>query len=212
VRIDWALFHVLNGSLRGHPAIADDLEDFVTVWATPLFALATLALWLFDRPHRLYRWKVACLSGLVSAGLGLLLSQMISHLWDRPRPFVAHPAQTLLLAPPSPEPSFPSDHAVAAFAIAFSVLFVVGRIAGAAFLSAAFVVGVTRVFAGLHYPGDVAGGMLVGLLAATIVFYAGRRRWGMLVRPLSRVTDPLLAPAWRAGDAVAARRRARTTG
>ncbi len=137
---------------------------------------------------------------------------MISRLWDRPRPFVAHPGQTLLLAPPSPEPSFPSDHAVAAFAIAFSVLFVVGRIAGAAFLSAAFVVGVTRVFAGLHYPGDVAGGMLVGLLAATIVFYAGRGRWGMLVRPLSRVTDPLLAPAWRAGDAVSARRRARTTG
>jgi undecaprenyl-diphosphatase len=146
----------------------------------------------------------------VSAGLGLLFSQVISHLWDRPRPFVAHPVQTLLLAPPSPEPSFPSDHAVAAFAIAFSVLFVVGRVAGAAFLSAAFVVSVTRIFAGLHYPGDVAGGMLVGLLAAAVVFYAGRGRWDVLVRPLSRVTDPLLAPAWRAA-ATYARRRARTS-
>ena len=198
--------------MRGHPAISDDLEDFVTVWATPVFALATLALWLLDRPRRAFRWKVACLSGLVSAGVGLMLSQVISHLWDRPRPFVAHPAQTLLLAPPSPEPSFPSDHAVAAFAIAFSVLFVVGRIGGAAFLSAAVVVSVTRIFAGLHYPGDVAGGMLVGLLAAAMVFYAGRGRWDLLARPLSRMTDPLLAPVWRARDAVAARRRARTTG
>jgi undecaprenyl-diphosphatase len=191
--------------------VADDLEDFVTVWATPLFALATLALWLFDRPAWRYRWKVACLSGLASAGLGLLLSQAISHLWDRPRPFVAHPAQALLLAPMSSEPSFPSDHAVASFAIAFSVLFVVGRFAGAVFLSAAFVVSVTRIFAGLHYPGDVAGGMLVGLASALAVYHAGRGRWDVLVRPLSSLSDPIVAPAWRAAGTVAARFRARAT-
>ena len=191
--------------------MADDLEDFVTIWATPLFALATLALWLFDRPAWRYRWKVACLSGLASAGLGLLLSQAISHFWDRPRPFVAHPAQTLLLAPMSSEPSFPSDHAVASFAIAFSVLLVVGRLGGAVFLTAAFVLSVTRIFAGLHYPGDVAGGMLVGLISALVVFYAGRGRWDVLVRPLSRLSDPIVAPAWRAAGTVADRIRTRAT-
>jgi undecaprenyl-diphosphatase len=191
--------------------MSDDLEDFVTIWATPLFAIATLTLWLLDRPAWRYRWKVACLSGLASAGLGLLLSQAISHVWDRPRPFVAHPAQTLLLAPMSSEPSFPSDHAVASFAIAFSVLFVVGRRAGAVFLAAALVVSVTRIFAGLHYPGDVAGGLLVGLIAALVVFYAGRGRWHVLVQPLSRLTDPVVAPMWRAAGTVADRVRARTT-
>ena len=209
--IDWTLFHLLNGSLRAHPTLADWVEDFVTMWAVPLFVLATFALWLFDRPRRSYRWRIACLSSLVSAGFGLLLSQVVTHLWDRPRPFVAHPAQTLLLAPPSSEPSFPSDHAVAAFAIAFSVLFVSGRLAGALFLSGALVVGVTRVLVGLHYPGDIAGGAAVGLVAALVVFYAGRGRWDPIVRPLSRLTDPLLSPAWRAAEAFAARRRARTT-
>lgn len=42
----------------------------MTFWAVPLFVLATLSLWLFDRLGRRYRWKIACLSGLASAGLG----------------------------------------------------------------------------------------------------------------------------------------------
>jgi undecaprenyl-diphosphatase len=176
----------------------------------PLFVLATFALWLLDRPGRVYRWKIACVSGLASAGLGLLIAQAISHVWVRDRPFIAHPSETLLLAAPSHEPSFPSDHAVAAFAIAFSVALVGGRRVGALFLAGATVVGVTRVFVGLHYPGDVAGGALVGLVAALIVFYGGRDRWSPIVAVISRPTDPLLAPVWRALDAHKRRRRLRT--
>lgn len=197
--------------MRSHPVLGDGFEDFVTVWAAPLFVLATFSLWFLDRPGAVFRWKVACVSGLAAAGLGLAVSQVISHLWVRERPFEAHPLQTVLLAPASHEPSFPSDHAVAAFAIAFSVLFVGGRLAGALFLGGASIVAVTRIFVGLHYPGDVLGGIAVGLVAAAVIFLVGRRRWTPLVRLLSRVTDPLVAPAWRVLDAQHARRRARTT-
>jgi len=180
----------------------------VTFWAVPLFALATVSLWFFDRPGPWYRWKVACISGLASAGLGLLLSQAITHVWVRERPFVSHPTQTLLLAPPSSEPSFPSDHAVAAFAIAFSVALVGGRRVGALFLAGASLVAITRVLVGLHYPGDIAGGALIGLLSALVVFFVGESRWSRVVALLSAVTDPLVAPAWRAFDAHKRRRRA----
>jgi hypothetical protein len=37
-----------------------------------------------------YRWKIACISGLASARLGLVIAQAISHLWARERPFIAH--------------------------------------------------------------------------------------------------------------------------
>jgi undecaprenyl-diphosphatase len=191
----------LNGSLRGHPFVADEIEDFVSFWAVPAFVAATLLLWLLDRPGRSYRWKTACLSGLTAAGLGLLIGQVISHLWVRERPFAAHPRETLLLVPPSHEPSFPSDHAIAAFAIAVSVALLGGRWVGALFLAGASMVGVSRVFVGLHYPGDVAGGALVGLIAALVVYWLARGRWEPVARLLSRVTDPLLAPAWRALDA-----------
>jgi undecaprenyl-diphosphatase len=206
--MDWALFHFLNGLLRGHSFVGDEIEDFVTFWAVPLFALATVSLWFFDRPGPWYRWKIACISGLASAGLGLLLSQAITHVWVRERPFVAHPTQTLLLGPPSSEPSFPSDHAVAAFAIAFSVALMGGRRVGALFLAGASLIAITRVLIGLHYPGDVAGGAVIGLLAALVVFFVGRGRWVGIVAVLSRVTDPLIAPAWRALDAQKRRRSA----
>jgi undecaprenyl-diphosphatase len=189
--------------------VGDEVADFVTFWAVPLFVVATFSLWLFDRPGRPYRWRVACLSGLTSAGLGLLIAQVISHVWVRERPFVAHPSETLLLAAPSHEPSFPSDHAVAAFAIAFSVLLLGGRRTGVLFLVGATAVGLTRVFVGLHYPSDVAGGALVGLMAAVFVFHLGRNRWSPIIALISRLTDPVVTPAWRALDAQRRRHRLR---
>jgi membrane-associated phospholipid phosphatase len=140
------------------------------------------------------RWKTACLSGLGRGRIGPFLRPGdVASLDGRKHPFQAHPSQTLLLASPSQEPSFPSDHAVAAFAIAFSVALVRGRRAGVFFLAAASVV-ITRVFVGLHYPGDIAGGALIGLIAALAVFSPGPNRWSPVVAMLSRLTDPLVAP------------------
>jgi undecaprenyl-diphosphatase len=171
----------------------------------PLFGLATLSLWFLDRPGVSYRWRTASLSALTAAALGLVVGQVVTHLWVRDRPFVAHPGDTLLLVPPSHEPSFPSDHAIAAFAIAFAVAILGGRLAGALFLAAASMIAISRVFVGLHYPGDIAGGALIGLGAAALVAWSVAGRLQPLIRLLSRITDPLAAPVWRAIDA---RRRA----
>src|SRR4029079_11869578 len=127
-----------------------------------------------------YRWKIAALAGMTAAGLGLVMSQVITQFWQRPRPFVAHPHETILLVAPSAEPSFPSDHAVAAFAIAFAVAFV-GRRMGAAFLAGATLIAVSRVIAGLHYPGDILGGAAIGLVSAAIVFSLGGAGSGRIV-------------------------------
>jgi membrane-associated phospholipid phosphatase len=130
--------------------------------------------------------------------------------WARERPFVAHPNETVLLTAPSSEPSFPSDHAIAAFAIAFSVALTGGRRLGALFLAAATLIGITRVIVGLHYPGDIAGGALIGFLSALLVFVVAGGHWVPVVRLLSRVSDPLVKPAWDALDAHKAKRRARS--
>ena len=178
----------------------------MTFWAVPLFVVATFSLWILDRPGRANRWKVACLSGLVSAGLGLAVAQVLSHVWVRERPFAAHPLQTVLLVPGSSEPSFPSDHAIAAFAIAFSVL-LVGRRLGLVFVLAAVTIGMSRIFVGVHYPGDVAAGAFVGLLSSLVVWRAGRGRWNPIVDTVSRATDPLVEPLWRVPEAIRSRAR-----
>jgi undecaprenyl-diphosphatase len=195
----------LNVLFEGHALVEDDIGDFVGAWAVPLFAAATVGLWFLDRPGPWYRWKVASLAGMTAAGVGLAASQVITFFWQRPRPFVAHPHETILLVSPSPEPSFPSDHAVAAFAIAFAVA-LIGKRMGAVFLAGASVIAVTRVIAGLHYPGDVLGGAAIGFLAAVLVFKFAGDYVLVVVRLLSRVSDPLVRPAWRALDRAKARR------
>jgi membrane-associated phospholipid phosphatase len=49
------------------------------------------------------------------------------------------------------------------------------RVAVIAALFAAFVIGLTRVFLGVHWPSDVIGGWAFGLLAVTVALIAGKR-------------------------------------
>ena len=187
-------------------ATRDWLEDPATTFATlavPLYALATIALWFLARPRGDARWKLACTSALTAASLAFAVDQAISHVWERPRPFATH--ATYLLSAPSPDPSFPSDHAAAAFAIAFAVV-AFSRRAGIGFLIAATLIGLSRIALGLHYPSDVLAGMLVGWSAALLVTRLGGPLLARLVTIASRVTDPVLGPVW---DGVARRVPAR---
>ena len=75
---------------------------------------------------------------------------------------------TNLLVAPSVDPSFPSDHATASFAI--SATFLVSSFRRASrFLAAAILISVSRVYIGTPYVSDVAGGALTGLTAAAMV-------------------------------------------
>jgi membrane-associated phospholipid phosphatase len=192
--MDWAIFHAVNAGV----ATRDWLEDPVTALAdalVPLYALATVALWLLARPYGNPRWKLASASALTAAAVALAVNQVVSHLWARPRPFTDHPDLTHVLAARTTDPSFPSDHAAAAFAIAFAVL-AFSRRAGALFLVAATAIGLSRIALGMHYPSDVVAGALVGFGAATLVTTLGSPWLARLVALVGRVTDPLLRPVW----------------
>lgn len=80
---------------------------------------------------------------------------------------IAHPGLVHLLVKHG-DTSFRSDHAAAAFAIA-GVLFSVHRRLGTLALALAALVAYARVYVGDHYPGDVAGGALIGVAAAILV-------------------------------------------
>lgn len=196
--MDWKLFLYLNDLLVDHPYLADAIEDFSS-WSVPILAVATLGLWLFGRPGTPSRWKLATATALASAGVALAVNQAIALLWVRERPTAAHPDAHLFFVAPSGDPSFPSDHAGAAFAIAFAVLFL-SRRAGLGFLVAAAAIGLSRVMIGLHYPGDIAAGAVVGLGSAALIHAVGRPPLRAAVALVSRLTDPLTRPLWRLLD------------
>jgi undecaprenyl-diphosphatase len=110
-----------------------------------------------------------------SAALALGTAQIIVHIWERPRPYAAHPDSAHLFIPASHDPSFPSDHATASFAIAVALL-LRHRTVGVVAITMAAVLSVARVAVGTHYPGDVLGGAVLGSTVALALWHPSVRR------------------------------------
>jgi undecaprenyl-diphosphatase len=187
--LDYDAEHWINQLMRHHPLMGQAVIQFST-WGVTVFGVVAVGLWLLS-PAGDTRWKRACASGLAAGALGLGINQLISHIWDRARPYDAHHAIVPLLTR-SADPSFPSDHATAAFSIAFGIFFVARR-AGWLFLAAATLIAVSRVLAGMHYPTDVAASFVVSITSGYLVArFAMKPILLPLIGLLSRVTDPVL--------------------
>jgi undecaprenyl-diphosphatase len=191
--VDYRLYHAINRFVTDHAWLGRAGSAFEK-WAVPVYAAAAIALWLLARPGGSPRWKLASASALAAAALALLINQAIGKVWDRARPFAAHPSAHVW-GGHSHDPSFPSDHASAAFAIAFAIV-LFDRLAGSLFLVAAALIAAGRVVVGAHYPADVGAGLLVGLASALIVVRLGRPLLTPIVRLTSRLTDPIVGPVW----------------
>ena len=194
--MDYDALHAVNDHLAGHMWLAHALAVFSDL--SPFIVVAALVVaWFSIRPGTVTRLREGVLGALVAAALALGINQVISHLWERPRPSVAHPLDVhLWFTNASADPSFPSDHSAAAFAVGFALLFV-SRRWGIGMLVLAAAIALSRVAIGLHYPGDVLAGAAVGLLAAFVVMYVARRPLAWVTGYVARVSDAIKGPAWR---------------
>ncbi len=136
-----------------------------------LLVPATLAgLWLWG--GQLQRGLV--LKALAGIGVALFISYLCGALWPHPRPFAIGLGHAFF--PHKATSSFPSNHTIIIATLAFTLLFD-RRWAGWgwAALALAAVVGLSRVYLGVHFPLDIAGGLLLAPLAAALVVPVWRR-------------------------------------
>ncbi|MDQ2668521.1 MAG: phosphatase PAP2 family protein [Gemmatimonadota bacterium] len=182
--IDVALFHWING-FAGRWASLDLLMIGTTRYSPIIFAVVLLACWA--------RWRPAWQRGAALAGVAALLAlgfgQLGNLIFPRARPFVVTAATVLV--PHAGDSSFPSDHAILAFAVTI-VLATVNRTLGAMLGAFGMLVLISRVFVGAHYPTDVIGGAAVGALGAWITLRAAR------VTAIGRIIDAVFALLRRA--------------
>lgn len=107
--------------------------------------------------------KIAFL-GTTAIILGSLLGEeILKNLVARPRPFQSLDHVRLLVGMPHGY-SFPSGHTTISFAAATAIFGKHKRLGVAALVLAALI-GFSRVYVGVHYPFDVLGGVLVGILS-----------------------------------------------
>lgn len=178
--MDHESFAAING-LAGRERVVDMLAVALSRFGPFLLLLALGIIWFATTgAERERRQRLVLLAAIATTG-ALLVNQILIRIWSRPRPFAVQ-AATLLL-PPSHDPSFPSDHATFAFAIAVA-LFLVSKRVGVPALILAGLIGLARIYAGEHYVTDVVGGALIGTLATLIVTRARHALEPLLARLL----------------------------
>ncbi|OYD07143.1 undecaprenyl-diphosphatase [Paludifilum halophilum] len=158
--MDFTIFQWMN-DLAGKNDFLDGFMIFMTDYAPYGFALILFLMLFYWRSKS---WRISGLYTGLTLSTALAMSFVIGQIWSRERPFVVHEDITVLI-PHAADSSFPSDHTTAAFAIAFA-LWYHNRLLGGTMLGFAMLIGISRLYVGHHYPGDVLAGIVTAFIAA----------------------------------------------
>ena len=191
--LDTTIFFWIN-NLAGRWWLLDEWWRF---WANdyivPSLLVGTLAAGWFSGEQR---WRVGLLCALIALALANVFVAGSNAIWFRPRPFTTYDVNLLFYFPS--DSSFPANSAAVVWALAWVIVRVekgerrkairekgyrVLSIGDTA-LGVALLMGLARIWVGIHYPLDIIGGAAVGILAGQL---AWRLRIGV-----GRVADGLV--------------------
>jgi len=172
------------------------LDRAMTLFCSDFFVPVSLSLILLfiwfgtkDRAQR-ERNQHGAVNASLSLGIANLIVWLLNHAFHLnpwPRPFQVYPsaylaAQLVFYYPH--DPSFPSNAAATTFAAATGLWFY-NRRASLLLFPLAFIFCFARVYAGVHYPLDILGGLTIGVLTG----YACHRF--LLLRPIDLIVSLL---------------------
>lgn len=128
-----------------------------------IMCFVIIAIFLYFKKLR----KVGILMS-ISLILEFVLNNLIIKNWvARIRPYEAIEGLKLIVGKAT-DYSFPSGHTGSAFALAVVVLMVMKRKYGIIALILAFLMGLSRLYVGIHYPSDVLGGLVLGVITSVL--------------------------------------------
>ncbi len=175
---EWAVRVVRDprnaAELIGPPWLAQTAMDITALGGPTVMVLATMAVVGYLVLERRYgaMWLV-----LIATSGGSALVLILKQVVNRPRPMLV-PHLTS-----GPMASFPSGHSTMAAVVYLTLGTLLARLMRRKRLKLYFVmvamvltllVGVSRVFLGVHYPTDVLGGWTLGLVWAVICWLVAR--------------------------------------
>ncbi|OGZ15215.1 MAG: hypothetical protein A3J08_03125 [Candidatus Lloydbacteria bacterium RIFCSPLOWO2_02_FULL_51_11] len=170
MQINEFFFRILN-ALTGHSAVVDSVVYFL---AQPLALLATLVLALYAAyeivrappgeagKQVLHTWVLVFVTAIVAWFIGDIVQGLIAY----PRPFLEL-LDTNLLFPYGGRDSFPSGHTTFLSGLTAALYFLFGKKRVPwVFVVVTVAVGLARVTAGVHWPFDIVGGIILGCVVA----------------------------------------------
>lgn len=185
--IDTWLVEVLNRWGEGQRTlvrvVSNDLVYVVILLAVSWFLLSVLKAHPIHEGWKNFAKSLIAKGVLIFAipvGIAIVVSESISAIYLRERPFVADSNLTLLV-PHAADGGMPSSHVIFMVTLVVSIFFYqrgfASVLAGLTLLT-----GAARVVAGIHYPSDI----LVGAALGVLIVYLYRRfvpaKWLILAK------------------------------
>ena len=110
---------------------------------------------------------------------------IIKHIVNRTRPFNAVEGLSILIRAPGSS-SFPSGHTATAFAVTTILLFSLPKKYSFVGLFVASMIAFSRMYVGVHYPTDVLGGLIMGIIYGLIGLFTGSRLYDYIVERIAK--------------------------
>lgn len=161
---DIQVFYYLNG-LKKYSLI-NRLILFITYFGGASFNISLTILFILIRPffNPYLGWEL-----LLVLSSSHLLVHVMKRIINRQRPY-AQLGNIEILVEPFEAYSFPSGHTTASFSVALVLSFYLPYFFPFG-ISFALLVGISRVYLGVHYPSDVLFGALIAFVFSYVIHY-----------------------------------------
>ncbi|WP_330331125.1 phosphatase PAP2 family protein [Streptomyces sp. NBC_00536] len=185
------LYRDVTDFAHSTPGWVRSLAEVWTAYGLLVFGLLFLLVWWRARTRGDAAMALAVLAPLATA-VAYVVSEVVKATVREERPCRAVPGALAPLIPcPAPgDWSFPSNHSVIAGAAAVALALAVRRLALLT-VPLALLMAFSRVFVGVHYPHDVAIGLLLGASVGVLVVLA-------LTGPVRRIIGSMRTSGVRA--------------
>lgn len=111
--------------------------------------------------------KVGITAGTSLALEAVLINLLIKKIVARTRPYIVNEAIEYITKRPG-DHSFPSGHTGCMFAVASVLFYMLPKKVGIPAMVVASLVGISRLYVGVHYPTDIIGGFIIGMFTGFI--------------------------------------------
>jgi undecaprenyl-diphosphatase len=165
--MDIFLFQRING-LANNSKFLDFVGIFFADYFQYVLGIVLLAL-LFWPKKDVIKNRLMVISAVLSVVLSrLIFTEIIRFFYHSARPYLVLETANKLIAENQDYASFPSGHAAFFFALATGV-FLYNKKLGIWYFIAAILMGLARIFVGVHWPSDILAGAVVGIISGIIV-------------------------------------------
>ena len=168
------LFYFFNHALQ-NPIFDSIMPIFTHFGGFKFLVLIMIALVLYARVSKRDTLKKVAIITLVALLFSGAITVLLKHVIHEPRPFMVLDNVHLLITEDDLD-SFPSGHVTSTVAVVTSLILNMKELAKKYYLAIdivliifAIFIAFSRMYVGVHFPGDVLAGAVVGLVGAFVI-------------------------------------------